>query len=334
MSHIHRRKFMISGGMLLAVPHARSQQPVKVYRVGLIFTTSPVSEMAGPEPSHPSARAFVQEMRSLGYFEGHDLMLDRRSANGKFEHFGAIVTELVRLKADAIVTVGDEMALEAKRVTTSVPIVATVYGDPVELGLVSSLARPGGNVTGVVVTAGPEIEGKRAELLKVAMPGVRRVAFLGRRTDWENQFGPSIQNAAKKLGLTLVHALHNPNDYKDAFANILNIRPDAVLIANTPTNFANRKLIVDFNANNKLPSMYSRREYVEAGGLLSYGTHVPDLLRRAARLVDRILKGASAGDLPIEQPSKFELLVNLKAAKALGLTIPAAMLLRADQVIE
>jgi putative ABC transport system substrate-binding protein len=333
---MERRTFMgvLAGGLLVAPLAAEAQRAEKVYRVGLIFTTSPVSEMAGSEPSHPSARAFVHELRALGYREGQNLVLERRSAEGKFERFPDILAELVRLKADAIVTVGEQMTVAAKKVTTIVPIVMMAYGDPVESGLVATLARPGGNITGLMFTAGPEIEGKRLEMLKTALPKIRRMAFLGMRRDWDDPFGKSIQSAARLLGVTPLHAVHTPNEYADAFAMIIRERPDAVLVANTPPNFANRHLIVDFMMKSRLPGMYGRREYVEAGGLISYGTHGPDLFRRAATFVDKILKGAKPADLPVEQPTTFELIVNLRTAKALGLTIPPSVLLRADEVIQ
>jgi putative ABC transport system substrate-binding protein len=275
-------------------------------------------------------------LRALGYQEGQNLVLERRSAEGKFERFPDIVAELVGLKADVIAIVGQRtLAFAAKKVTTTVTIVvANAFFDPVAPGLIATLARPGGNITGLTATAGPEIEGKRVELLKTALPEIRRVAFLGMRTDWDDQFGKSVQAAARQLEVTLLHAVHAPNEYADAFAMISRERPEAVLVANTPTNFANRRLIVDFMLERRLPGMYYRREFVEAGGLISYGTDVPDLYRRAAAFVDKILKGAKPADLPMEQPTRFELCINLKTAKALRLTIPQSLLLRADHVIE
>ncbi len=334
---MNRRMFIVGVGAFAAIPLAAgAQQQGRVYRVGLIFTTSPVSEMAGSEPSNSSARAFVHGLRALGYREGQNLVLERRSAEGKFERFPDIVAELVALKADVIVIVGHQMlALAAKKVTTAVPIVAAnTFFDPVESGLVATLARPGGNITGLTAVAGPEIEGKRMELLKTALPKIRRVAFLGMRTDWDDKFGKSIQAAARLLGVTLLHAVHTPNEYADAFAMIIRERPDAMLVANTPSNFGHLRLIVDFTTKSRLPSMYSRRDYVEAGGFMSYGADVLDLYHRAATFVDKILKGAKPSDLPMEQPTRFELSINLKTAKALGLTIPQSLLLRADQVIK
>lgn len=329
--------FIIGIGAFVATPFAaEAQQPGKVYRVGMIFTTSPVSELAGSEPDNPNARALIHGLRALGYREGQNLVLERRSAEGKFERFPDIVAELIALKADVIVIAGHRMlAFAAKKVTTTVPIVVTnTYFDPVESGLVATLARPGGNITGITATASPEIEGKRVELLKAALPTIRRVAFLGMRTDWDDQFGKSIQAAARLLAVTLLHAVHTPNEYADAFAMIIRERPDAVLVANTPSNFGHRRRIVDFMTKSRLPGMYSRRDYVEAGGFMSYGAHVSDVWRHAATFVDKILKGAKPADLPLEQPTRFELSVNLKAAKALGLAIPQSLLLRADRVIE
>ena len=311
-----------------------AQQPGKVYRVGLILTTSPVSEMAGPNPVHPLVRAFLHTLRSLGYVEGQNLVFERRSAEGKFERFAEIVAELVRLKTDVIVTVGDPMAQAAKRVTTTVPIVMVASVSPVETGLVASLARPGGNITGLTSNTGPEIEGKRLELLRDVLPKISRVAYFGMKTDWEGPSGESVKAAAKALNVTLLHAEHAPNEYSGAFAVIARQRPDALFVANSAPAFAHRHLIVEFAVKNRLAGTYAWREFVEAGGLMSYGVSLSDLFRRAAGYVDKILKGAKPGDLPIEQPTKFELVINLKTAKTLGLTIPQSVLVRADEVIQ
>jgi len=319
---------------IFAAPFAvDAQQAGRVYRVGLIFTTSPVSEMGGAEPAHPLARAFLHELRALGYTEGQNLVFERRSAEGKLERSGDIVAELVHLKADVIVAVGNDIPREAKRVTSTVPIVMATSSSPVEAGLVASLARPGGNLTGLTRDAGPELQGKRLELLKDALPKISRVAFLGMKADWESAEGKSVQAAARALGITLIHAEHTPNQYAAAFALIKRERPHALFVAQSPITFANRHRIGDFAVTSRLPGSYPFRELVEAGGLMSYGVSIPDLFRRAAGYVDRILKGAKPGDLPVEQPTKFELVVNLKTAKALGLTIPPSILIRADEVI-
>ncbi len=320
-------------GVLLAPLASEAQQPGKVHRVGLIFTTSPVSEMAGPEPAHPLSRAFLHTLRSLGYVEGQNLVFERRSAEGKFERFTEIVAELVRLKTDVIVTVSTPMAQAAKQVTTTVPIVMATSDNPVEARLVASLARPAGNITGLTNNTGPEIGGKRLELLKDALPKISRVAHLGIKTDWEGPFGESVRAAAKALNVTLLHAQHAPNEYASAFAVIARQRPDALLVASSAPHYAHRRLIVEFAVKNRLPGMYAWREHVEGGGLMSYGVSASDLFSRAAGYVDKILKGSKPADLPIEQPTKFELVINLKTAKSLGLTISPSVLLRADEVI-
>ncbi len=319
---------------VLAAPLAADAQPAgKVYRVGLIFTTVPVSEMAGPEPVDPLVRVFLHTLRSLGYVEGQNLVFERRSAEGKFERFTEIVAELVRLKTDVIVTVGTPMAQAAKQVTTTVPIVMATSVSPVEAGLVASLARPDGNITGLTNNTGPEIEGKRLELLKDALPRISRVAYLRMKTDWEGPAGESVRAAAKALNVTLLHAEHTPNEYAGAFAVIARQRPDALFVAFSPPAYAHRSLIVEFAVKNRLPGIYASREFVEAGGLMSYGVSVSDLFRRAAGYVDKILKGAKPADLPVEQPTKFELVINLKTAKSLDLTISPSVLFRADEVM-
>ena len=241
---------------------------------------------------------------------------------------------LVSRKVDVLVVNGNIMTRVAKEVTRVVPIVMVFVNDPAEDGLVATLARPGGNVTGVTSTAGPELEGKRVELLKEALPKIRRVAFLGTKSDWEDPFGRSTQAAARALGITLIHAEHTPDEYGDAFAKIVHDHPDALLVPNTTSNFARRHLIVDFATKSRLPGMGYVRNFTEDGGLMSYGPDFRDQFRRLAIYVDKILKGAKPADLPVEQPTKFELVINLKTAKALGLTIPQSLLLRADQVIE
>ena len=322
---------------LLAAPlTAGAQQAGKVWRVGFIFSTSPVSEMAGPEPVNPAIRAFVQALRALGYVEGQNLILERRSAEGRYERFGDIVAELVRLKADVIVTVGDSMTRAAKAVTTTVPIVMAPSGDPVGEGLVQSLARPGGNITGLTVQVGPEIDAKRLELLREMLPGVSHVAYLALKEtkEWESRWGKSVRTAAQALGVTLVPAEFSPHQYSDAFTLISRARTEALFVSLSGTAYADRALIVDFATRTRLPSIFAWREPVELGGLMSYGVNVADVLRRAAGYVDKILKGAKPADLPVEQPTKFELVINLKTAKALGLTIPPSLLLRADEVIQ
>jgi putative tryptophan/tyrosine transport system substrate-binding protein len=327
---------VLAVSVLLATLAAEAQEVGKVYRVGLIFTTSPVSEMAGPEPVHPSARAFMHGLRALGYVEGRNLIVERRSAEGRFERFGDIVAELVRLKTDVIVAPGDVAPRAAKMVTTTIPIVMATAEDPVGAGLIQSLARPGGNVTGLMLVVGPEIEGKRLEIFREALPGVSRVAYLGskKEKDWEGAWGQSVRTAAQALGVTLVLAEFSDREYADAFAQVTRARAEALFVSPSLSAFADRALVVELATRARVPTMFAYRQQVDLGGLMSYGVNVVDNFRRAASFVDRILKGAKPADLPVERPTKFELVINLKTAKALGLTIPPALLLRADQVIE
>jgi len=334
---VERRAFIctLTGG-LLATPLAAEGQAGKVYRVGIIAAATPVSEMTGPEPVNPGTRAFVQSLRAFGYVEGQNLILERWSAEGRYERFGDIVAELIRLKSDVIVTFGDLMARAARAATTTIPIVMATSADPVGEGLVQSLARPGGNITGLTIVVGPEIEAKRLELLRAMLPGVSRVAFLGSKEnkDWDRPYGRSVRAAAQALGITLVLVEFTADQYTSAFTRISRARADALFVAPSAPAYADRALIVDFATRTRLPSTFVYRESVELGGLMSYGVNLADLWRRAAGYVDKILKGAKPADLPIEEPTKFELLINLRTAKALGLTIPPTLLARADEVIQ
>jgi putative ABC transport system substrate-binding protein len=333
-----RRKFIyaIAFGLATAPPAAKAQPAGKVYRVGLVFAVVPVSEMAGPEPVGPNARAFVQALRALGYIEGQNLIVERRSAEGRPERYGDIFGELVRLKADVIVTSGNSMARAAKAVTSTVPIVMVASVEPVAEGLIQSLARPGGNITGLTATVGLEIVGKRLELLRDALPGVSRVVYFDSKEEkvWESPFGESLRSSARILGLTLLPVEYTPYSYAEAFTQVSRARADALYVTNTLPAFADRALMVDFAIRARLPSTFPWREAVELGGLMSYGVNNPDMFRRAAGYVDKILKGAKPADLPVEQPTKFEFVINMKTAKALGITIPQSVLLRADEVIE
>jgi putative ABC transport system substrate-binding protein len=313
---------------------AGAQQAGKVHRVALVFTTAPVAEMQGPEPVHPNPRAFLRALAALGYVDGRNLVYLPRSAEGKFERLADILKELVDLKVDVIVGAGDEIPGRVKQLALKVPFVMMSFGDPVALGLVDSLAQPGGNITGLTRTTGAEIEGKRVQLLAEAFPNLRRVTLLGREQDWKSPSGQSFRAAARALGVTVVHAQHTPSDYAQAFAAMVRDRPDAFFVAENTPNFAHRTRIVEFATQHRLPGMYYAREFVDAGGLMSYGVDLADLYRRVAVYVDKILKGARPATLPVERPNKFEFVVNLKTARALGVSIPPALLLRADDVIQ
>jgi putative tryptophan/tyrosine transport system substrate-binding protein len=330
---MHRRRFLLTSlaGALAKPLVAEAQQAGKVYRVGIAAIT-PVAGIVS-DPTHPFNSGFRREMRDRGYVEGQNFILEIRSLEGKMERASRVVAELVRLNLDAIVTTTPEMTRQAQQVATTVPIVMFSRA-PVEEGLVVSLARPGGNITGVTNDIGPELQGKLLELLREGVPKLRRVAYLGPRADWQGPGGMSARAAAGALGLTLFLSEPSPNDYTRAFDLIARERPDAIIISQDATHYPHRRLIAEFAARNRLPSMGSYREFVEAGGLMSYGHNSVDIYRRVAIYVDKILRGAKPADLPIEQPTKFELVINLKTAKTLGLTIPPSLLARADQVIE
>jgi putative ABC transport system substrate-binding protein len=332
---MRRREFIktIAGSAAAWPLTAHAQQSLRVYRVGLALTTSPLSEMAGPDPDQPSVRAFVHALRDLGYVEGQNLILERRSAEGHPERYREIFEDLVRLNVDVIVTVAP-MIWEAKAITTTVPIVmATSTLDVVNLGLVSSLAKPGGNITGNIGLF-EESDAKRLQLLKEMLPSASRVACLSRIEEWESPWGQSVEVAAQRLGLTLVLAAHTPNHYEAALALITASNVDALFVYPGANQYGNRKMLVDFASKNRLPDSHGFREAVEIGGLMSYGANVPALWRSAATYVDKILKGANPGELPIMQPTKFDFVINRRTADALGIPVPPSLIALTDEVIE
>lgn len=329
-----RRAFLLAIPALPVTFGASAQPPPgKVVRVGFILTTSPVSEMQGPKPVHGAVRTFLQEMRRLGYAEGRNFILERRSAEGKFERFSEIVAEMLRLKADAIITLSIPLTREAKKLTTSVPIVFVIAGgDPVAAGIVPSLGRPAGNITGFLSDAGAEISGKRVQYLKEAAPGISRIAYLGLASEWDSPHRRSARQAAQGLAATMFLAEVTPGAYAKAFEVIKRERADAIFTADHPVHFANRRLTVDFALRHRLPDTHAYSAAVAEGGLMSYNS--VSLWPAVAEYVDRIVRGTKPGDLPVLQPTRFELVVNLKTARALGIRIPQSVLLRADRVIE
>lgn len=332
---MRRRDFVVFLGGAVAAPFAAAQPGTRIYRVGLILTTSPLAEITGTDPVHPTVRAFVHEMRALGYVEGRNLVLERRTAGGREERYPGIVGELVGLKPDAIVTAGDSALIaSAKNGWDAVPIVTLGTDDPVKYGLAASLARPGRNLTGLLVVPGPEIGQKRLQLLKEAIPAVSRVAYLAPQRFWTTPATKALFKAAAELGVVIVQAEHKPEDLDATFAAIERLRPDALFVSGAAEAYAQRQQIVAFARGARLPGAYPYAPMAEAGGLMSYSISVAGLGRDAARYVDKILKGSSAGDLPIERPKEFELVINLRAAKELGVAIPPSLLLRADRVIE
>jgi len=328
---ITRRNFIgtLAGGVLAAPLGAEGQQAGKVVRIGLL------SYGASGPASAARWKAFRDQLRELGYVEGQNVIFETRWGDEQVGRLRGLAAELIDAKVDILVTAASEAALAAKQATSSIPIVTATGVDPVELGLAASLARPGGNVTGVISVSN-ELYGKRLELLKQLIPRASRVAIL---RDPENRTSAlslrDAEGAAKFLGVVVQRfSARGPRDLDAAFLAIKRARADAVLLGENTAFIAERRRIADLALMHRLPMMVPAKEYAEAGALLSYGTDYSDLFRRAATYVDKILKGAKPGDLPIEQPTKFELVVNLKTAKALGLTIPRSLLLRADEVIE
>jgi len=310
---------------LFAAPLAGEAQPGgKIPRIGMLRPGS---------PPDPLVEAFRQGLRELGYVEGHTISIEYRWAEGRDERLPGLVADLIRHNVDVIVTAGS-LALLAKRATSTTPIVMPVSNNPVGAGLVASFARPGGNVTGLSFLA-EELPGKWMELLKEALPGVSRVAVLWDPATEAGQLKVS-EAAARSLGVRL-HALkvQRSEDLGTAFAEAQKDRADALIVLASPFFYVHRTRLVELATKHRLPTMYSQREFVvESGGLMSYGPSLRDLFRRAAGYVDKVLKGARPADLPVEQPTKFEFVINRKTAKALGLTIPPSVLARADEVIE
>ena len=324
-----KRNFVFAlGAIFLTLSYpSEAQQPTKVPRIGFL---------AGVSPSAISARleSFRHGLRELGYVEGKNIVVEDRYAQGKLDRLRELASELVRLKVDVIVSAGPQATRAAKEATSTIPIVMAQDFDPVGTGFVASLARPGGNITGLS-TLSPEISGKQLELLKETVPKLSRVAVLGNSTSPGNaQALREMELAGGAFGVKLQYLdVLSPNDIETAFRAASKGRADAVLVLPSPVLTSQRTQIVDLAVKSRLPAIYYIREFVEAGGLMSYGVSLNDLDRRAATYVDKILKGAKPADLPIEQPTKFEFVVNLKAAKQIGVTIPPNVLARADKVI-
>jgi putative tryptophan/tyrosine transport system substrate-binding protein len=313
--------WLVATLLLTTAPIAQGQQAAKVHRIGYLASGSPSSDAARTE-------AFRQGLRELGYVEGQNIVIEYRYAEGKADQFAQLAAELVRLKVSLIFTSSTPGVLAAKRASSTIPIVFGAINDPVAAGLVASLARPGGNITGLT-NLSPDLEGKRLELLKETFPKVTRVAHL-----WNPDSPGSGMAAAQALGLQLQSLeVRNPSDFDSAFDAALRERSQALITSPNPLINTHYKRIVEFAAKNRLPAIYSQRVYVEGGGLMSYAPDINANFGRAAVFVDKILKGAKPAELPVEQPTKFELVINLKAAKQIGLTIPPNILARADRVI-
>jgi putative ABC transport system substrate-binding protein len=328
MSGIRRREFVaLIGGAVGTWPlAARAQQRERMARIGVLWPGAPPDKWD---------EAFRQGLRAHGYVEGRNILLEYRWAEGNQKRFPILAQELARLPLDVIVTLSAPAILAVKEATTSVPIVFAGTSDPVRTGFAASLARPGGNLTGLSLMA-PDLAGKRLELIKSVVPGASRIAMLWDASDQ----GMAIRVEQAQLAAPAVHVtllspeLRTLADLESAFVALTRDRPDALLVFVDPFTVAHRRRIIDFAAANRLPAIYEDRVFADAGGLMSYGPSIEDICRRAATYVDKILKGAKPGDLPIEQPTKFELIINLKTAKALDLDVPLQFQQLADEVIE
>jgi putative tryptophan/tyrosine transport system substrate-binding protein len=327
-----RREFIgtLMAGLLAAPLAAGAQQAAKVYRVGLL---------GGSPPNSPGGRiaweGFFQGMRELGYVEGQNILVEGRFYGDHTERLPALAAELVQLNVDVIVAGTAPAPEAAQRATSTIPIVMATHVNPIGSGLVASLAKPGKNVTGVS-TLGPELAGKRLQLLKEVIPGVSRVAVLSNPTDTSQaNLLRDAQVAARSLKVHLqVLEARAPSDFTGAFSAMTKERAGGVIILTSSMFYDQRTRIAELAARSRLPAIYSVKDFAEAGGLMAYGVNLGESFRRAATYVDKILKGTKPADLPVEQPTKFDLVVNLKAAKGLGLTIPPSLLARADEVIQ
>jgi putative tryptophan/tyrosine transport system substrate-binding protein len=327
---LHRRRFLaLLGGAALAWPlPLRAQQAGKIPRIGFLGNSTEALEanLVGP---------FREGLREHGYQEGRNIVVEYRWADGNYERFPALIAELLAAKVDLIVTAGTPASLAVKKATTTLPLVMVAVGDPVGTGLVPSLARPGGNLTGLSSIA-PDLEGKRLELLREVVPGLAHVGvFFNPANLFHTVSMPLARKAAEALKIKLQPlSVSTSQDLDGAFAAILKEKPDALLVLADRVYLHERKRMMDFALQHRLPNANAHKEMVGAGGLMSYGPSYEDMHRRAADYVDKILKGAKPGDLPIEQPTKFDLMINLKTAKALGLVLPPSIQLRADEVVE
>jgi putative tryptophan/tyrosine transport system substrate-binding protein len=325
---MRRRDFVtLVGGAAAAWPFAaRAQQGGKKYIIGR-FSAGSATE--------PVNDVLTEALRELGWVEGQNVVFERRYAENRLERLPELAAELVRLKVDVIVADGTLAPLAAKRATSTIPIVMAAAGDPLGSGLVATLARPGGNVTGMSLMA-PDLGGKRLEMLKELLPRLARVAVVWNAANpYSANLFKETQRAGRMLGIEVQSLeVRGPDDLDGAFEAARKQRPDAMITVEDPLTFSYRKRIADFATGQQLPSLHGLREFVAAGGLISYGANIADLFRRAAGYVDKILKGANPADLPVQQPTKFDLVINLTTAKALGLEVPPSLLARADEVIE
>ena len=332
---MRRRDFITALGAAATWPlAAQAQQPAKMKRIAFVRPAGPVSEVS--VSGRPYYRAFFEELSRLGYVEGQNLGVERYSGEGRPERYAELARDVVNTHPDLILAVAARLSLDFKMATTTIPIVSMI-NDPIALGLAASIARPGGNITGVTISGGLELIGKRMGLLVEAMPKLSTVSYLVSRPYWEDPRGAAAREAAKQAGLLLKAVLlgaFNEAEYQRVFRSMEQDRADGLMVSDEAENITYRATIVELAAKGRIPTIYAVRDFVEAGGLMAYSPDLADIYRRVANLIDKILKGTNPGDIPFYQPTKFELSINLKTAKELGLEMPATLLARADEVIE
>jgi putative tryptophan/tyrosine transport system substrate-binding protein len=334
---MRRREFIMLVGSAATWPFAAcAQQATKTYHIALVHPSTSIADMY-ESGGNPSYGALFKELRRLGYIEGVNLVVTRYSGEGREERFPELCQEVVSTKPDVIVASSSRLVLAFKAATDTVPVVATM-ADPVPFGIVTNIARPGANITGVTVEAGPGIWGKRLQVLREAVPTASKVGFLGSRQIWSLPEVDASRQAAQQLGISLLGPpIESPirgEEYRRVLGAMAQEHVDGVIIGDQPENTAYGQLIVDLVRAARLPAIFPYREYFEFGALMAYGPSVLDLWRRQAGYIDQILKGTPPGDLPIYLASKFDLVINLKTAKAIGITIPPSLLVRADEVID
>jgi putative tryptophan/tyrosine transport system substrate-binding protein len=315
---------------------AMAEQTTKVYRIAMVNPSTPVAEMT-EAGGNPQNRALFEELRRLGYVEGRNLVVERYSGEGRADHYPELARDVVHRNPDLIFVNGSRLTFDFKGATATIPIVAFT-GDPVAYGIVPNLARPGGNITGISLYAGLGILGKRLELLREAIPRVSRVAYLVSPAEWEGIYGAAMREAAQSAGVSLVRprlaAPFQEAEYRRAFAAMVQEGAQALIVGDQTENLTNRRLILELAERARLPAMYGQRQFADLGGLMVYAADLPDLFQRIANHIDLILKGTPPGEIPFYQPTKFQLVVNLKTARALGIELPGSLLARADELIE
>jgi putative tryptophan/tyrosine transport system substrate-binding protein len=332
-----RRREFVAGLSTAAIWSlaARAQQPAKMKRIAYVQPATKVSEMNVSD--RPYLRAFFAELGRLGYVEGQNIAVERYSGEGQPERYTELVRDVVKTQPDLILAVAARLSLDFKMATTTIPIV-TIVNDPIALGLVPSIARPGSNITGVTISAGLELIGKRIGLIVEAMPKLSTLGYLVSRPYWEDVRGAAAREAGKRTGISLKAALlgsvFKEAEYQRVFRSMEQDRADALMLSDEAEHLTNHATIIELAAKGRIPTMYAYREFVRVGGLMAYSIDQADMYRHLANVIDKILRGANPGDIPFYQPTKYELSINLKTAKALGLEMPAMLLARANEVIE